>query len=181
MNRRTQTLIVFALLLGIAVAGRVLSKEMSLWNFTPVAAVGMFAGFFFERKTWAALMCVAAMAISNLIIGDGYLHIGVMLTVYAALLFPILLRGILRDNLSAPRVLGCAIVSSVVFAVTTNFAHWWCTMPHTLGDLGQAYVQALPFFRMTLAGDLCFAVLLFGGYAWGLLGSRELAPARSSR
>ena len=181
MNRRNQTLLVFVLLLGIAVAGRLLSKEMSLWNFTPVAAVGMFAGFFFERKSWAAVMSVAAMAISNWIIGQNYLHVGVLLTVYAALLFPILLRQILRDNLTAPRVLGCAILSSVVFSLMTNFAHWWFTMPHTLDDLGAAYIQAQPFFRMTLAGDLCFSVLLFGGYAWGMLGNRELAPVRSSR
>jgi hypothetical protein len=26
-------------------------------------------------------------------------------------------------------------------------------------------VQAIPFFRYTLAGDLFFAVVLFGGYA----------------
>ena len=34
---------------------------------------------------------------------------------------------------------------------------------------------------MTLAGDLCFSAILFGGYAWGLLGNRELAITRSSR
>ncbi|HZZ71589.1 MAG TPA: DUF6580 family putative transport protein [Pirellulales bacterium] len=180
MNRRSQTLIVFAVLLGIAVVGRLLSTELGWWNFTPVAAVGLFAGFFFASGWMAAFLSVGALTISNMFLG-GYGNPGVAATVYAAMLFPIGLRSILRSELTAPRVLGCAMLSSVVFFVSTNFAHWFFTMPHTLDNLTIAFVSAVPFFRGTLAGDLCFSALLFGGYVWGLLGQQRLIPARALR
>jgi hypothetical protein len=37
---------------------------------------------------------------------------------------------------------------------------------HTAAGLLQCYAAALPFFRYTLAGDMFFAVVLFGGYTW---------------
>ncbi len=183
VNRRQQMIAFFCALSFLAVVGRLLSNELTLWNFTPVAAVALFAGFFFERRMTAAAITIVAMTISNLFIGT-YPHPAVTFTVYAALLFPIALRGIVRTEFSAPRVLGCAILSSVVFFVTTNGAHWWFTGTHTFASLSDAYLLALPFFRMTLAGDLCFTAVLFGGYAWSIsgqgVGQREtfIATAR---
>ena len=37
--------------------------------------------------------------------------------------------------------------------------------PRTLGGLEACYVAAIPFFQNTLAGDLFYAALLFGGFA----------------
>jgi hypothetical protein len=161
----------FCALSFLAVIGRLLSNELTLWNFTPLAAVGLFGGFFFERRLTAAAVTVVAITVSNLFIGT-YPNPAVTFTVYAALLFPIALRGIIRTEFSAPRILGCAILSSVVFFVTTNAAHWWFTRAHTFADLCDTYILAVPFFRMTLAGDLCFTAVLFGGYAWSIAGQR---------
>jgi hypothetical protein len=36
--------------------------------------------------------------------------------------------------------------------------------PHTLTALGACYVAAIPFFQNTVAGDLFYTVLLFGGF-----------------
>ena len=165
MTLRQQTLAFFIALSLFAVVGRLVSRDLAMWNFTPLAAASLFAGYFFQRKTTAAAIVVVAMTISNLFIG-AYPEPLVAFTVYASLLFPIALREIIRKDFSAPRILGCSIVSSVVFFVATNAAHWWVEHPHTLDELCKAYIVAVPFFRMTLAGDLCFAAILFGGYAW---------------
>jgi hypothetical protein len=39
------------------------------------------------------------------------------------------------------------------------------TYPHTFGGLLTCYVAGIPHFRNTLAGDACYALLFFAGYA----------------
>jgi hypothetical protein len=36
--------------------------------------------------------------------------------------------------------------------------------PHTLAGLETCFVAAIPFFQNTVAGDLFYATLLFGGF-----------------
>jgi hypothetical protein len=47
----------------------------------------------------------------------------------------------------------------------SNFGTWALSgmYPHTSAGLGACYVAAIPFFQNTLAGDLFYAALLFGG------------------
>jgi hypothetical protein len=54
--------------------------------------------------------------------------------------------------------------------------------PPTLSGLAECYVAAIPFFQNTLAGDLLFSALLFGGFALlerriPLLRAPQLRPA----
>jgi hypothetical protein len=37
--------------------------------------------------------------------------------------------------------------------------------PHDAGGLVACYVAAIPFFQNTVAGDLVYSALLFGGFA----------------
>ena len=62
---------------------------------------------------------------------------------------------------------GSALLSSVVFFLVTNFAHWLFMemYPQTLAGLLTGYAAALPFFKYQLAGDLFWSAMLFGGYA----------------
>ena len=56
---------------------------------------------------------------------------------------------------------------SVLFFVVTNFGVWLVgdLYPRTLEGLVACYVAGIPFFRNTLAGDLLYAAVLFGGLA----------------
>jgi hypothetical protein len=65
------------------------------------------------------------------------------------------------------RVGAAGVVASVLFFLVTNFGTWALSgmYPHTLAGLGACYVAAIPFFQNTLAGDLFYAALLFGGFA----------------
>ena len=145
-------------------------------NFAPVAAVALFAGFFFHSRLLAAIAPLSVMLITDFFIG-GYQPL-LMATVYGLLMLPVLMRGYLRgrflqgENTSAAiaSVLGlllCTLAASVLFFVATNFATWLTTpwYPRTVSGLGQCYANAIPFFRYTLAGDLSFATVLFGSYA----------------
>jgi hypothetical protein len=156
-------------------------------NFAPVAAVALFAGYYFRSAVLALCVPFCAMAFSDVFIG-GY-DWRMMLTVYAMLMLPVAMRGPLRRHLAirgdgqgswkpVAGLLSCSLAASLLFFLVTNFGCWiWFDLyEHSLAGLVNCYVQALPFFRYTLAGDALFAVVLFGGY--GL--AAHWAPATSS-
>ena len=55
----------------------------------------------------------------------------------------------------------------MLFYVVTNFGMWLFSgiYPRTLGGLEACYIAAIPFFQNTVAGDLVYTGLLFGGFA----------------
>jgi hypothetical protein len=55
----------------------------------------------------------------------------------------------------------------VTFFLITNFGMWLFSgfYPLTSAGLAACYVAAIPFFQNTVAGDLVYAALLFGGFA----------------
>jgi hypothetical protein len=167
----TLPVLVAALLISLGFAGRLLDHTP---NFTPMAAIALFAGFWFHRWFTAALVALSILIASNLILG--FYEPGTQLTVYAALLLPIALRGILRKRLTIPRLAGCALGSSVIFFITTNFAVWlfngWYA--RTFDGLVSCYAAALPFFRYTAAGDLIYTAAIFGAYAAVIAIARQL-------
>ena len=58
-------------------------------------------------------------------------------------------------------------MSSLLFFVLTNFGVWLVNgyYPHTVAGLAACYVAAIPFFQNSIAGDLFYTALLFGGFA----------------
>ncbi|MHB8866936.1 MAG: DUF6580 family putative transport protein, partial [Pirellulaceae bacterium] len=122
----------FVLLVGGGVAVRLAGHDWP--NFAPVAAIALFAGYFFRSAGVAVCVPLSVMALSDWFLG-GY-HWGVMLLVYAALAFPVALRSWLRSTfvLGPGRVRealtplaglwACGILSSVLFFTVTNFGVW---------------------------------------------------------
>ncbi len=180
--------VVFLALLVLGAAVRVWLEELP--NFAPVAAIALFAGYYFRSIWLAAALPLGVMAASDWFIG-GY-DWRVMAVVYSTLALPVLFRGPLRRwlPLKQGRIPSTALAftglcctslgASILFFVTTNFAHWmFFTEEPGLAGLGASYAAAIPFFRYTLAGDMSFAFLLFGGYAVAVLAgwARESRPA----
>ena len=153
---------VFALLVVLCAVSRLLPHPP---NFTPLASVSLFAGFLFRYRGLAAAAPLVAMAISDAVIGR-YTP-GVMIAVYASLLYPVALRGVLQRRLSPLRVVACAGSASLVFYAASNLAHWWFTYTyaHDWQGLVRCYWRALPFLKYTLAGDLLWSAALFSAYA----------------
>jgi hypothetical protein len=55
----------------------------------------------------------------------------------------------------------------VLFFVVTNFGTWLLSgmYPMTASGLTACFVAAIPFFQNTVAGDLFYSGVLFGGFA----------------
>jgi len=179
---KKQTMIegaVFVVLVGFCVAMRVAEHAA---NFAPVAAAALFAGFWFSRRAVALLFPLVAMGLSDAFIG--IYDVRIMAVVYAAMLFPVLWRAVLRARLTVVRVGLGALSGSAVFFVSTNLAVWAFgpLYPRTWTGLGECYVAALPFFRNTLFGDLIWSTAFFGAYvlATRLARSASRVPAAAT-
>ncbi|MBL7004727.1 MAG: hypothetical protein ISR69_11985 [Gammaproteobacteria bacterium] len=131
-------------------------------NVTPIAAMALFAGAHFSDKKLAFVIPFAALLISDLILG---LH-STMLFVYAAFALTLWI-GMALQNKSALFITLSAIGSSLLFFLITNTGVWLMYNTYSAGLTGliESYVAGIPFYKNTLAGDLVFSAVLFGGYA----------------
>ena len=149
-------------LLGAIVVAAALRLVPHPPNFTPIGAMALFSGAYLGRRALAFVAPIAALLLSDLVLG--FYH--GMATVYfsVAVIVMIGIAGLAR--VSALRVGGAAVASSVLFFVITNFGMWLFSgfYPRTWLGLEACYVAAIPFFQNTLAGDLFYATLLFGGF-----------------
>jgi len=154
MNKR------FAVLTGItlaAIASRLIPHPP---NFSPIAALALFAGASFASKRAALLVPLVALFLSDLLLG----FYPLAPVVYGSFALIACLGFWLRPRPSIGRIGSTAFAGAVLFFVVTNFGVWalgnW--YPRTWDGLVACFVAAIPFFRNTLASDLCYAALLFG-------------------
>ncbi len=133
-------------------------------NFTPVAALGVFAGAYLsDRRYW--LIPLAAVLISDIFIG--FYNPVAMLFVYLGFAVSAVIgRMLLLEKRNAILLGSSALVSAVVFFVFSNLGVWLAGLyyPMTMAGLVQCYVMAIPFFGNTLFGDIFYVVILFGIY-----------------
>jgi hypothetical protein len=158
------TAVTFAALVATAVVGRWGQPD---WCVTPMAAVGLMAGYALPRR-WALATTVTAMLVSDTLLAS-YGSWQVAAAVYAALLAAPLLGSLLRRPLpshtaGAARLLGLSLTPALVFFVVTNFAVWAFESHYakTATGLVECYTAALPFLRRMLVGDLAYTGALFG-------------------
>ena len=132
-------------------------------NFTPIGAMALFSGAYLGRKGVIAFAApLGALLLSDLVLG---FYRG-MPTVYFSVALIVIIGWLGLQRTSPLRIGAAAIASSVLFFVVTNFGMWLSSgfYPRTLAGLEACYVAAIPFFQNTVAGDLFYATLLFGGW-----------------
>ncbi len=151
------------LIAGLVLAAALLRILPHPPNFAPVAAMALFAGAHLDNRKLAFLVPLAAMALSDIFIG---FHDGLVL-VYVSMCIVVAIGMQLRGRIGPLTVAGGALAGSVIFFVITNFGVWLTSgmYPLTFAGLVACYVAAIPFFHYTIAGDLFYAGILFGGFA----------------
>ncbi|WDQ19440.1 DUF6580 family putative transport protein [Rhodopirellula sp. P2] len=168
-------------MIGIAVASRLLPHPP---NFTPLAAMCLFAGAMTVSPRIMAVSVIIAMLISDAVLGFHSL----MPVVYGCLLANFVIgRKLVGANANAIQVFAGSLAGSVLFFLVTNFAVWVAFYPSTWTGLTACFAAAVPFFQYTLAGDLVYSGLFFGVYALATSGAvathgnlqRATVPARA--
>ncbi|MDR1973329.1 MAG: hypothetical protein LBQ31_01495 [Bacteroidales bacterium] len=156
----TPSSIIVLSIVAIAAAARFFPHPV---NFTPIAAMAIFAGAYSSKKYFAMMLPVAAMLITDSFLG----FYPEMWGVYVALVLSVLLGFTLRRKKTVLGVVGISLVSSITFFAVSNFAVWaggLCGYPHTMEGLATCYTMAIPFFRNEVLGTLVYSGVFFGLY-----------------
>jgi hypothetical protein len=160
---------------GIVILGACARLLPHPWNFTPIIAIGLFAGNHARKTSTGILATLAALALSDAVMGfdSSFWY------VYGAMLVPALLGRLIRNRSGVGPVVVTALASSVSFFLITNFMVWATQRlyPHTIAGLTACYAAGIPFYQNQLLGDAFYTLAMFGGYA---LLSRFLQPARQT-
>ncbi|HLP32801.1 MAG TPA: DUF6580 family putative transport protein [Bacteroidia bacterium] len=140
-------------------------------NFSPVAAIALFSGAFLGRSLGIFIPLISLL-IGDLIMGSQdalymeYLTSGQFATVYLSMILSSFIGMYIGKTVSVTSVLSGAMASSLVFYLITNFAFWYSGLlyPMNASGLVLSYTNAIPFYKWTLLGDLCYSAALFGSY-----------------
>lgn len=151
-------ILILSLIIATALSNILLSN---IPNFSPVASVALFSGFYLSNKKLALLIPVACMLISDYFIGFHSL----MWAVYLSFAFTVVM-GIKMKTSSSKKVIINSVLSSLIFFFITNSAVWLTGNFYSsdLSGLGLCLTMGIPFFKYTLLSSIVFSTILFGGF-----------------
>ena len=127
-------------------------------NFTPILAGIIFLPFIKKDLAFSIIAPLAAMLISDLIIG---MH-SLMLWTYAPIIFLSCLTYYFNQD-SILRIGTLAVVSPMVFFLVSNFGVWISGSSYTkdMPGLIECYFNAIPFYASSAISCFLFTVLFY--------------------
>jgi len=129
-------------------------------NFTPVAAIAIFAGVYLNKRQ-ALIVPLLLMIVSDMFLG---MH-NVILFTWGSFALVTLLGFWAKKHKTFLGIVSTSVVSSVLFYLVTNFGVWamgW--YPQTAKGLLDCYILGLPFLRTFSVATLVYTVVFFGAY-----------------
>jgi hypothetical protein len=164
---------IIALMIGLGAVARIVPHP---WNFTPMIALGLYAGAKSSKLYMGALVTLLALFLSDAVLGfsrDAFF-------VYPAFLIPVLLGRWVRRSEGVGTIAAGALFSSLSFFLITNAGTWAMKnyYPHTMAGFTTCMAAGVPFYRNQLLGDAIYTVALFGGhYLLSRLARPAMTPA----
>ncbi|MDP2421481.1 DUF6580 family putative transport protein [Sediminibacterium sp.] len=159
-------------------------------NFSPLGTIGLFGAAYFLKKWQAFLIPIAATWLSDLFINNviyaqyfpkfTWFYKGFYWQ-YGSYLMIVLAGLWIMKKVTVPRIIGGALASSAIFFLISNFGVWLGSRfyPQDTAGLLQCYTAALPFLKGTLYGNLFYAGVLFGGFAYAQKQFPALRPVHA--
>ena len=141
-------------------------------NFTPVIAIAIFGGKFFNNRSLAILLPLLTLWVSDLILNNFifnyyesfiFFYPGFLWQYFPVICITLIGRYLLK-KISILRLLGLSVSSSLIFYLISNFGVFISTSLYTkdLSGLIICYTAALPFFYGTLSSTVIYTFSLFG-------------------
>lgn len=169
--------VVLLLLMIVAAAMRIpnAASLSPLSNFTPIGAMALFGGAYFQ-KNWKAyafplLTLLASDIVINTVVHQG--KFGIMYSgwywTYAAFALMVLTGKIVLKKITVKNI--------VIASLATVFIHWIVTSPACILLEGSMYpktwagyytslIAAIPYERNFIIGTLLYSGVLFGLFEW---------------
>jgi hypothetical protein len=151
----------FGVIMGLIMSAVIVRIAMSgIPNVSPITALALFSGAYLADRKLAIFVPLVAMFIGDLVLG---LH-NIMFFIYGSFILISLIGIFISSRVCGHVVIAASLVSSVLFFLITNFGVWMVSglYPLTFDGLMTSYTMAIPFFQMTLMGDLFFVGVIFG-------------------
>jgi len=163
--------IVLALIIVALTAVRLLTFKYQSWsNFTPVGAMAIFSGVYFNEKWKAYVIILLSFFISDVIINHAYTGTWSLWSSYTfwnCVCFSIIV-------LIGSAIKKINLVSGFIILLAPVLVHWlimdlpFINIPSyyaaTLPGYGAALIAAIPFEMKMFFGDVVFGAILFGGF-----------------
>ena len=136
-------------------------------NFGAVGAIALFGGAYFSNRLTGLLLPIAVLFGSDLLFGLtglGTAYYSAQPYVYISFAMVVLIGLVLRNNATPLKIAGGSVAGSILFYIVSNMGVWLTTTMYSNSFNGfiTCFVEAIPFFRNTLAGDLVFNAVFFG-------------------
>jgi len=162
MKNNKAMLVSFSSLVAFLVLARIIPHPP---NFTPVLGMAIFAPFLFRDLFVAIALPLAAMVISNLILG---FHSSMFWVFLSIALITALAHWAKMHTPTLMKTAGMVVGATFSFYLITNFAVWAMDglYPMTPEGLMTSYIAAIPFYGNTLASTAIFSALFFGLAKW---------------
>ena len=196
INPRFAILLLFMVVVGLL---RILNAiEISAWsNFTPIGAMGIFGGAYFDRR-WKAF----AFTLITLLIGDviiqTLIHKGTFSArppIYFAFFVIVLIGITIIKSISVKRIALASVLSAISFWLIADFAVWagggidirtQTPLSRDFAGLMQCYWQGFPFMINFLLGTIFYSALMFGSFEFiqrkfPALQSQSAKPGKSTK
>jgi len=168
---KQNTNIVLAIFLVIlAASARIFNASLHIPNMVPIAAIGLFSGAIIkDRRSLAFLIPLLGQFLGDVYFQfftqiRGFYDLPGMLFNYGALIGATAL-GVTMKQPKPLSTIAYILGASTTFFIISNFGyfvHGW--NGYSFAGLVKTYVDAIPFYKYTLSGDMAGGVLLFGGY-----------------
>ncbi len=149
-------------IIGVILFGTLMRLIPHAPNFTPIAAIALFAGAHLGKRGLAYLIPLLALFISDIFLGFHNL----MIPVYIGIGLIVFMGSLMHQNIRLPFIFGGSVAGSILFFLITNFAVWLTTpfYPNTFQGLISCYTMAIPFFHNTLLSGLLYSGVFFGSF-----------------
>lgn len=175
-NPRTAVLLIFISITAVVRIILNFNYDISpLANFSPLGAMAIFGGAYFNKKWKALAFPLLMLFISDFILNQtvfkayssGILYSGWYWVYGAFALMAITGRWILK-KITVSRFIISAIACVLIHWIVTDLGVWIWSKTYTqdLNGLMACLVNAIPFEWRFLAGTLVYGIILFGLFEW---------------
>ena len=144
-----------------------------LSNFTPVGAMALFGGVYFNSKK-AYLFPLATLWMSDVLLSrfvyghDWKLFYGGFYWIYGAFALMVIAGKVLQKNVSVKNILLSALAVTFIHWIVADIGVWMGSSmyPKNIVGFWACLSAAIPFERNFLSGTLLYAAMMFGAFEW---------------
>lgn len=189
-NPRTSVLFIFIFVVAvIRVAINLNDTFSALANFSPLGAMALFGGAYFDKRSKAFAFPLMMLFISDFILhqtvfknfNKGILYNG-WYWVYGSFTLMVVAGRLIVKKLSMRSFLFSVLVCVLIHWIVTDFGVWIGSKIYAqnLGGFISCLINAIPFEGRFLSGTLVYGAVLFGLFEWMQKRYPELLPINPS-